>query len=52
MSFDRQPQIHRFLIAWLNQVPRARGLRIYPQAHTDTTGFTFTFADWNFSRRL
>jgi N-acyl-D-aspartate/D-glutamate deacylase len=47
MSFDRQPQIHRFLIAWLNQC-HARGLRIYPQAHTDTTGFTFTFADWNF----
>jgi hypothetical protein len=22
-------------------------LRVYPQAHTNTTSFTFTFADWN-----
>jgi N-acyl-D-amino-acid deacylase len=46
MSFDREPQIHRFLIAWIDHC-HARGLRVYPQAHTNTTSFTFTFADWN-----
>ena len=46
MAFDREPQIHRFLVAWLDQC-HAKGLRVYPQAHTDTTGFTFTLADWN-----
>ena len=46
ISFDREPQIHRFLIAWFDHC-HARGLRVYPQAHTNTTSFTFTFADWN-----
>jgi N-acyl-D-amino-acid deacylase len=46
VAFDREPQIHRFLIAWFDQC-HAKGLRIYPQAHTNTTSFTFTFADWN-----
>jgi len=46
MAFDREPQIHRFLIAWFDQC-HARGLRVYPQAHTNTTSFTFTLADWN-----
>ncbi len=46
VSFDREPQIHRFLIAWFDQC-HAKGLRVYPQAHTNTTSFTFTFADWN-----
>ena len=35
-----------FLIAWFDQC-HARGLRVYPQAHTNTTSFTFTLADWN-----
>jgi N-acyl-D-amino-acid deacylase len=46
ISFDREPQIHRFLIAWFDHC-HAQGLRVYPQAHTNTTSFTFTFADWN-----
>jgi N-acyl-D-amino-acid deacylase len=46
ISFDRDPQIHRFLIAWFDHC-HSRGLRIYPQAHTNTTSFTFTLADWN-----
>jgi N-acyl-D-aspartate/D-glutamate deacylase len=46
VSFDREPQIHRFLMAWFDQC-HAKGLRIYPQAHTNTTSFTFTLADWN-----
>ncbi|HLW70576.1 MAG TPA: amidohydrolase family protein [Candidatus Binataceae bacterium] len=46
LSFDREPQIHRFLIAWFEHC-HANGLRIYPQAHTNTTSFTFTLADWN-----
>ena len=46
IAFDREPQIHRFLIAWFDYC-HARGLRIYPQAQTNTTSFTFTFADWN-----
>jgi N-acyl-D-amino-acid deacylase len=46
VSFDREPQIHRFLIKWFDHC-HARGLRIYPQAHTNTTSFTFTFEDWN-----
>ena len=46
LSFDREPQIHRFLIAWFDHC-HAKGLRVYPQAHTNTTSFTFTFADWN-----
>ncbi len=46
IAFDREPQIHRFLMAWFDQC-HARGLRIYPQAHTNTTSFTFTFEDWN-----
>ena len=46
MAFDREPQIHRFLIAWFDQC-HAQGLRVYPQAHTNTTSFTFTLADWN-----
>jgi N-acyl-D-aspartate/D-glutamate deacylase len=46
IAFDREPQIHRFLMAWFDQC-YARGLRIYPQAHTNTTSFTFTFEDWN-----
>jgi len=46
MAFDREPQIHRFLISWFDQC-HAKGLRIYPQAHTNTTSFTFTFVDWN-----
>jgi N-acyl-D-amino-acid deacylase len=46
IAFDRDPQIHRFLISWFDHC-HARGLRIYPQAHTNTTSFTFTFADWN-----
>jgi N-acyl-D-aspartate/D-glutamate deacylase len=45
-AFDREPQIHRFLIGWFDFC-HARGLRIYPQAHTNTTSFTFTLADWN-----
>src|ERR1700683_4869201 len=46
LSFDREPQIHRFLIAWFDHC-HTKGLRVYPQAHTNTTSFTFTFADWN-----
>ena len=46
VSFDGQPQIHRFLMAWFDRC-HARGLRVYPQAHTNTTSFTFTFIDWN-----
>jgi N-acyl-D-amino-acid deacylase len=46
VSFDREPQIHRFLMAWFDQC-HAKGLRVYPQAHTNTTSFTFTLADWN-----
>ena len=46
VAFDREPQIHRFLMAWFDHC-HARGLRVYPQAHTNTTSFTFTFADWN-----
>lgn len=46
VSFDREPQIHRFLMAWFDQC-HAQGLRVYPQAHTNTTSFTFTLADWN-----
>jgi N-acyl-D-aspartate/D-glutamate deacylase len=46
MSFDRDPQIHRFLMAWFDHC-HAKGLRVYPQAHTNTTSFTFTLADWN-----
>jgi N-acyl-D-amino-acid deacylase len=46
ISFDREPEIHRFLIAWFDQC-HAKGLRVYPQAHTNTTSFTFTLADWN-----
>ena len=46
MAFDREPQIHRFLISWFDQC-HAQGLRVYPQAHTNTTSFTFTLADWN-----
>jgi N-acyl-D-amino-acid deacylase len=46
ISFDREPQIHRFLIAWFDHC-HTRGLRVYPQAHTNTTSFTFTLEDWN-----
>jgi N-acyl-D-amino-acid deacylase len=46
IAFDREPQIHRFLMSWFDQC-HARGLRIYPQGHTNTTSFTFTFEDWN-----
>jgi N-acyl-D-aspartate/D-glutamate deacylase len=46
IAFDREPQIHRFLIAWFDHC-HARGLRVYPQALTNTTSFTFTLADWN-----
>jgi N-acyl-D-amino-acid deacylase len=46
LAFDREPEIHRFLMAWFDHC-HARGLRIYPQAHTNTTSFTFTFEDWN-----
>jgi N-acyl-D-aspartate/D-glutamate deacylase len=33
-------------MAWFDQC-HAKGLRVYPQAHTNTTSFTFTLADWN-----
>ena len=33
-------------MAWFDHC-HSRGLRIYPQAHTNTTSFTFTLADWN-----
>jgi N-acyl-D-amino-acid deacylase len=46
LSFDREPQVHRFLIAWFDYC-HARGLRIYPQTQSNTTTFTFTFEDWN-----
>jgi hypothetical protein len=46
VAFDREPEIHRFLISWFDHC-HAKGLRIYPQAVTNTTTFTFTFADWN-----
>jgi N-acyl-D-amino-acid deacylase len=46
LSFDREPQIHRFLMTWFDHC-HSRGLRVYPQAHTNTTSFTFTLADWN-----
>ncbi len=46
IAFDREPQIHRFLIAWFDYC-HAKGLRIYPQAQSNTTRFAFTFEDWN-----
>jgi N-acyl-D-amino-acid deacylase len=46
IAFDRQPQIHRILMAWFDYC-HSRGLRIYPQAQSNTTSFTFTFEDWN-----
>jgi len=43
---DTMPDLHRNTIAWLESC-RERGLRVYGQAVTTDTNFTFTFTDWN-----
>jgi N-acyl-D-amino-acid deacylase len=43
---DTFPEIHRDTMRWLDSCHQ-RGLRVYGQAVTSDTNFTFSFADWN-----
>ncbi|MFC3231434.1 amidohydrolase family protein [Marinibaculum pumilum] len=45
-AFDHRPEIHRRVLAWLEDC-RARGIRVVGQGLTTDAGFTFTFENWN-----
>jgi N-acyl-D-amino-acid deacylase len=43
---ERDPEIHRATLAWLDSC-RRQGLQVYGCAITTRAGLTFTFEDWN-----